>query len=126
MSFLFLSIGLLSLVQAQVTKVNGRLARESGAAGADVTAVQVTPDGSWAVWYADADADEVFEIYSRPTDGSLPVRKLSAGGDARVWGEALFDIDPTGARVLFHDDPTATGAYELFSVPVDGSAPAVR
>src|SRR5262245_8676431 len=126
MACLWLWIGGCLLAQAQVTKLNGPLARDGGAGGGDVAAMQVTPDGSWAVYYADADTNEVFEIYSRPTDGSAPARKLSSGGDARVYDSPNFAIAPNGSRVVYRDDPATPGVRELFSAPIDGSAPAVR
>jgi Tol biopolymer transport system component len=100
--------------------------------GADVGgAFRVSPDGARVVFRADAELDEVFELYvTRVADGV--VTKLSgtmvAGGDVALpfENEASFWISPDGARVVFLADRELDGVTELWSVPLDGSATPVR
>lgn len=88
--------------------------------------VQVTPDGSRAVYLADQDVDGRDELYSVPTDGSAAAVKLNgaltSGGDVAEYAA----ISPDGTRVVYRADAIADGRFELYSVPVDGSAAAVR
>lgn len=94
---------------------------------ADIHAyVQITPDSSRAVYLADQDVDGQRELYSVPTDGSAAPVKLNgaliASGDVADYAA----ISPDGARVVYRADAITDGTFELYSVPVDGSAAAVR
>ena len=53
---------------AQNFKVNPDLA-----SGRNVSRFQITPDGT-AIYVADQDSDNVFELYGVPTDGSQVAR----------------------------------------------------
>jgi Tol biopolymer transport system component len=118
-------VSLAATVAGQVVeKINLPLARgRAGQAGpgGDVTGYLIAPDGAWITFVADADSDEVYELYARPTDASAPVRKLSgtpvAGGD--VTGNA---ITPDGVRAVYLADALLDGMFELFVAPIDGSA----
>lgn len=76
------------------------------------------------VYVADELADEVFELFSAPMDGSAAPLRLSApmptGGDV---GEIL---QVSGGRVLYLADALTNGVQELFVVADDGSAAPLR
>jgi len=75
-------------------------------------------------YVADELADEVFELFSVPTDGSAAPLRLSApmptGGDV---GEILR---VSGGRVLYVADALTNGVQELFIVADDGSTAPLR
>lgn len=84
----------------------------------------VTPDGARAVYVADAEVDEAFELWS--SDGLAAPVKLSpplvANGDV----EPDLVLAPDGTRVYFRADAEVNGRVELYGAPTDGSAPAVK
>jgi len=75
------------------------------------------------LYVADQDTNDVVELFSVPGDGSAaPLRlnpALPVGGD--VSTTAWRPIP--GGRALYLADQNADSVYELFVVPVDGSAP---
>src|SRR5262249_44945090 len=84
------------------------------------------------VYRADALADEVDQLFSAPSDASAPPVLVSgamvAGGDVR---ERPSSADPdflfgSGGRVLYYADAEVDGTVELFSAPLDASAPPIR
>lgn len=83
----------------------------------------LSPDGTRAVYRADQDIDEVFELYSVSTDGlGTPVKlnaPLGAGAGVPPLG---FVLDPAGERVVFVA-PDPQGALRPFAVPLDGCEP---
>jgi len=85
-----------------------------------------SPDSTRAVFVASSDAQKLWSV---PCDGSaVPVRldgPLVAGGRVRDDRAALLLSAETG-RVLYVADQDVLHRYELWSVPLDGSAPAVR
>jgi len=117
--FLVVSV-LATLAGAQVGKLSGPLGP-----GRDVIQFAISPDGARAVYRADADRDEVFELYSVTTGGTgAPVKLHAALPSGRtVFG---FLLDPYGARVVYHSNPVSSGKIELFSVPADASLAPVR
>ncbi|MCI0636241.1 MAG: hypothetical protein L0206_20355, partial [Actinobacteria bacterium] len=96
-------------------------------AGGDVQqfGVQIGSTSSRVVYRADQLADERFEVFSRPIDGSgTAVRlngTLAAGGDV----QAAF-IDADGSHVIYRADQSVDELFELFSRPTDGSGSPVR
>jgi Tol biopolymer transport system component len=110
-------------------KLNGPLV-----ANGSLLMVRVSPDGTRVVYLASQEHVGVNELYSVPSDGSAPAVKLNpalvAGGDvAPPFGSLpvadALALDPTGARVVYLADQYVDEDMELFSVPIDGSAPAV-
>lgn len=85
-----------------------------------------------AVWVADARADEVFELFSAPLDGSAPAVRLSGplppAGDVEAGpdGAWAFRIAPDGRQVVYRADARLDAQHELWLVPADGSAAPVR
>jgi Tol biopolymer transport system component len=84
----------------------------------------LTADGTRALYRIDQDAQEVFELYSVPLDGSTSPVKLNAtlpaGGDVRE------SIQLAAGRVVYLADQQADEVVELYSVPLDGSGPPVK
>ncbi len=98
-------------------------------AGRNVVAgtVAISPDGARVVYRADQDTNDVFELYSAPIDGSADPVKLNGPlvlGTASTILEAR--ISPDGARVVYLADQDTNDFFELYSVPIDGSASAVQ
>ena len=120
--FSVLALGWLAPARAQSTWDDLFFRHVAG----DAVAARVTPDGARVVFRADLDVDEVFEIFSAPTDGSAaPVQlngTLTQHGDV---GED-FEIAPDGSHVAFLADGRVNTIDELYCAPIDGSAPAVR
>jgi hypothetical protein len=98
-------------------------------AGGDIVASEflISPDGARVVYLADQSANDVFELYSAPIDGSQPAVRLhpalSGGQDVRS-GVAL--ITPDSRTVVFAAELNTDLVVELFAAPIDGSAPPVR
>jgi Tol biopolymer transport system component len=104
-------------------KLSGALAR---LVRADVTDFQPSADGARAVYLADRELDDVFELYACSTLADEPVVRISGplvtGGDVRPG----FRISALGQRVAYLADALTDEKVELFSAPLDGDAPAVR
>src|SRR4030095_7695437 len=84
--------------------------------------VEVSADGAWIVFVADAGTDGVDQLYSMPGDGSEAPRLLAD----RDGGSGVFPIwiPPAATRVLYS---TSVGPLRsLSSVPIDGSAAPVE
>src|SRR5262245_1751150 len=93
----------------------------------------VTPDGRRVLYQADAETDEVSELYSVPIDGSAAPVKLSGvlapGGDVVAMGSGLAHaalVLPDSSRIVYVADASFDEVFELYSAPVDGSAPPVK
>lgn len=92
----------------------------------DVNAARVTPDGTRVVFLADLDADEHFELFSAPTDGSAAPVRLNATLTQHGDVSDRFALSPDGLHVAFLADGHTNTVDELYCAPVDGSAPAAR
>lgn len=97
----------------------------------DVTGdILLSPDGARVAFRADADTDEVFELYSVALGGS-PVVKLNGpmvtGGDVpAALGGVQFAFSPDGAWVVYRADQDSDEVFELFAAPADGAHPPVK
>lgn len=102
---------LLALVPAaQGVKLNGPLA--TGVRGSIQPYPSFSPDGKWVVYEVDDDGDHRFELYARAFTGKQPPLRLRGEGDpysVYAVGNALAVFVGSG----------------LFSMPLDGSAPAL-
>ena len=82
-----------------------------------------SPDRLRLAYVADQDTDEMFELYSVPSDGSAPAVKLSqppiANGDVFSFSIAF---SPDSSRVLYRGRLEDPNRVELYSVLADGSA----
>lgn len=99
------------------------------------TQFRLTPDGNRVVYVADRDADEIFELYSVPVTGPITATvklngALTSGGDVGYFFPSgtptFFYITPDSSRVIYFADQDTDNSYELYSVPVDGSSPAIK
>ncbi|MCB8984946.1 MAG: hypothetical protein H6659_14035 [Ardenticatenaceae bacterium] len=86
----------------------------------------ISADSSQVVYLTDQDTDDVFELYSVPINGStLPVKLNSplVSGYGVFYG---YQISPDSGRVVYQADQNNDYVLELYSVPIDGSAPPVQ
>lgn len=89
---------------------------------------EMSPDGSRVAYVADQDTFDKYELYSAPVDGSSEPVKLNGtlANSAQVRTGIGFSAD--GSRYVYRRD-TLLGngwAFDLFSVPSDGSAAATH
>ncbi|HEX6883777.1 MAG TPA: hypothetical protein VF530_10370 [Planctomycetota bacterium] len=111
-----------ALLEGGARKLNDPLPR---APGGDVREARYTPDGARLVFRADAEQDEVVELFSAPAAGGGPRVKLNAPLPPGNEVEQGFLLTPDGARVLFLVRASGFASVgELHVAPVDGSAPA--
>ena len=119
--FIFLWIGFLvtnsthAQQSPQITKISGDIQ-----AFGDIRSSrsQISPNGQWVVFIADAEQDEKIELYSVPIGGGPRVKlnsALQADGDV-----TSFFITPDSARVVFIADRLVDNRFELFSTPIRG------
>ncbi|HEX6885025.1 MAG TPA: hypothetical protein VF530_16740 [Planctomycetota bacterium] len=96
---------------------------EALATNRTVSAFELAPGGTHAVYLADALANDVFELFSVPLTGGpvVALDPLPAFADV-----SSFRIDPRAARVVYLADRNLDGQVELFAVPLDGSRPPQR
>lgn len=89
--------------------------------GGDVFFAQVSPDGNTAVYIADQDTNDVWELYSVAL-GNGDVTKLSDSlvEAGNVWH---FEISEDSSTVVYVADQDTDEVYELYSVPIHGGAP---
>lgn len=84
--------------------------------GSRVHQLMITPDGNQVLYLADQDTDRMFEIYSRPINGSETSRKLShtLSGDSRIWE---MQITPNGQWLVYlASDGLSAGSLPSASV----------
>jgi Tol biopolymer transport system component len=90
---------------------------------ANAPTYRVVSAGTQVVFRADLAANDVYELFVAPIDGSAPPRRLNgtlvAGGDVHQ----AFEIDGTGTRVVYRADEKQDEVFELFSASL--VAPAV-
>jgi Tol biopolymer transport system component len=99
-------------------KLNGPLT-----ASGQVTEFTLSADSSRVVYRADQETTEVFELYSVPLDGSAAPQKLN--GPLPEEGDVSFGnfaISADSSRVVYRADQETDQVFELYSVPLDGSA----
>ncbi len=97
---------------------------DPGPPSGDVARYAVTPDSSTALYVADGDEEDVFELYRAPVAGGSVVKlsgTLVSGGDVQD-----LRITPDGARSVYRADQNVNNRSELFSVPLDGSQAPLR
>jgi len=100
------------------------------APGRNVFLFDVAPDDERAVWVADQDVDDAYELFSNRLDGSVSIPTklngpLVSGGDV-LPTPGVFALSPDGAWVAYVADQEVDGLPELWGVPIDGSQAAVK
>jgi len=93
---------------------NSTLARER--------AFELTPDGTRVVYAARAWSGTIIELFSVPLDGSTAPVRLSRLTQAGTGVYGNWELTPDGARAIYVADQEERNRFELYSVPVDGSA----
>jgi Tol biopolymer transport system component len=90
----------------------------------------LSPDGHWVVYVADANVGGVDEIFGVRSDGSSPAVRLSgtlvAGGDVTQYPDTGYQLSADSQWLVYLADQDVDGKVELYSVPLDGSAAAIR
>jgi hypothetical protein len=84
----------------------------------------VLADSSAALFRADADVDERYELWLAPLDGSAPARRangriFSAQGDV----QADFQLTPGETHVLYRSDVNQDELVELYRFPLEPQPP---
>ncbi len=98
-----------------------------GATGGDVERFAWDATGTRIVYLAQQNGQDLCELFSAPAGGGpgdvvqLSPTLVSGGGV-----QPDFAITPDGQRVVFRADRTVNEKFQVFSVPIDGSAPATR
>jgi len=90
--------------------------------GGEVTDVLIDPAGTTAVFVADKDVNEQFELFKRPISrAGNPIKLHSAIGSGKdvtaVW------MSPTASRVVYRADQDTDGVDEIYSVGLGGGTP---
>ena len=88
--------------------------------------IRISADSRWVVYRTDPDTQGVFELYSRPIDGTGSPKKLngplSTGADVYT-----FEIDAGSSRVLYLTDEVAdTADTQLYTRPIGGTGTPTR
>src|SRR5262245_19719891 len=98
--------GALDQASAQGIRVNGPLLREPGLAGEDVAGFALAEGGATAVFLADPEEDQRFEIFAVPADGGSPWRRLSPDGSS-----CLAPLSTGAGRVAFLCALSSSGPF---------------
>lgn len=87
---------------------------------------QISANSNYVLYLTDQDTDDVFELYSVPINGSTPPVKLNnplVDGYGVYYG---YQISTDSSRVIYQADQNLDYVLELYSVPIDGSAPPIQ
>jgi len=101
------------------------LTADASSSGSSTWIASFAPDGSRLLYFSGSAFDEI-ELHSVPLDGPATSVKLNStlGPEDQAWGPSLFS---QGNRVAFLIRDSQTGPYlELWTAPIDGSAPPTR
>lgn len=107
-------------------KLNGPLV--SGGSVIDIPSF--TPDGSRVIYVADQITNDVFELFSVPSDGGIPIKLNGALATSRDVGHVPLTRSPLvssdGSHVYYQVVGEITaGGLGLYSVPSDGGTPMI-
>ena len=97
---------------------------ESLASSQSFIEYRLDPASSRVVYLATASGG--YRLYSVPLDGSQSEVMLSPSFIVTASVLEGFQISPDSARVVFRSPSGTSALRELFSAPIDGSAPAVK
>jgi len=127
LGLLLAAVGVLAVVDA--VPVRQGLAQPANSklvampAFGNVADFRMSPDGLYVVYGADQDTDGIFELYSVPLTGGVPIKlngALVPGGEVSlVHG---FQISLDSSRVVYRADQDTDTVVELYSVPITGGA----
>ena len=89
--------------------------------GGDVADYEISSDGEYVVFRADANTDGTIDLFSVPLAGGIPTQLNQAmPAGASVRGD--YQISADGTRVVYRADQGTLGLIELYSVPIAGPA----
>ncbi|NOT32143.1 MAG: hypothetical protein HOP15_16975, partial [Planctomycetes bacterium] len=106
---------------APAVKLHGPLA-----AGGTVGAWRISPDGVWVVYAAEALRAGQAELFRAPADGSAPPVRMDPPPHRTFGSVSTLEFTPDGRHVVYTSDKARRGRFELYVVPLDGSAAAVQ
>ncbi|NOT29130.1 MAG: hypothetical protein HOP15_01640, partial [Planctomycetes bacterium] len=95
-------------------------------AGGAIGAWKLSPDGTWVAYAADALRDGQVELFRAPADGSAPPVRLDPPPHRTFGSVNTLEFAPDGQHVVYTSDKARRGRFELYIVPLDGSAAARR
>src|SRR5262249_43690564 len=96
----------------------------AGVAGPVYSDYSLSPDGRWVVYRAEHDAAGEIDLYSAPSDGHAPARRLNL---PRPLADVLdFQIAFDGLGVVYRADQDTDDVPELYAVVIDGSSVPVK
>ena len=105
-------------------KLNGELP-----AGGDVSHLRISPDSTRVIYYADQQADDVFDAWTVPIDGGTSIRLrpfVTLNGSRVLHGQETPLISPDSERVLFYANFSNLAYFDLWSARVDGTGGIVQ
>lgn len=87
---------------------------------------QITPDTARVIYTGDLETDGVRELFSSPVAG--PADQAVKLNSTLIENGVVefFKVSPDGSRVVYKADQDMDEVDELYSVPIDGSAPAQK
>jgi len=89
--------------------------------GASFLTQSISQNNEWVVFLAGGSNKE---LYSVPIVGGTPIK---INGALAFSGEVTsFEISPDSKNVIYLAEQNFEGKFELFSVPIDGSKPAIK
>jgi hypothetical protein len=115
--FLGMIMGCFSLTPAQAAlhryKISGVMPGYGDVA--ETPAPQISPDGRYVVYVADQQADDAYELYTAPIDGSSAPVRISPPLSTTVY-ILDFSISPDSSRVVYRADQDTDEVFELYAV----------
>ncbi len=113
---------------AAPVRISGALAPFGDVAAAlqpGATSYAISSDGATVVFRADANADEVFELFRVPIGGGSGATRVNpallGGGDV-----TLFRLGPDGQRLAYAADQEVDEGFEVYGAPVVGTGTPVK
>lgn len=94
-------------------------AQGDGFSTSSIPDFRISSDGERVVYVADQATDNVFELFSVPIEGGVPVR-LNSNLASAFSDVVEYQISPDGQRVVYLADQNSSDRFELFSVPITG------
>lgn len=85
---------------------------------ANVVAADFSPDGSRAIYAADATTDETYQWFSVPMSATGPGSDVQLS--AALGSVILAKVSPDGSRVVYTGDGAVLGVTDVYSVPNAG------
>src|SRR5262245_8426280 len=93
--------------------------------GSDVGSFKLTPDGQRVVYLTEVGPGAFDQFFSVPIDGGSSVRLSDPESIHPYRPLSSFEIDPTSRYVVFLAQVEGGLVQRIYSVPIDGSTPAV-